>query len=359
MRKFTIATLLALLVLLSGWQNGSVQIVHFTATPTPVEPDGVLTLSWQATNASTVEISWTDKEWMLERHTGLPATGTLEVPLSVVRFDDDQVAFTLTPMDANGNLFYESDYAALHANLDVPLQTALAIDHFTIAPDPATRGSNVTVAWDVKNATSFTILPITPEGILGRALDTAPTAQGSVAYTLPDDYTDYAYFLLQARDANGVQKTAEYMLSIECPYINYHAPECPYRAWDEAVVWQPFEHGTMLWREETNDIFVMHSNGTVSYHEDTWQEETPIPTIDTPPSGFLAPARGFGYLWATQASVRETLGWATAPEAAYTAHLETVRSSFGSHPDFDLYMTLADGSIAQFDGTMGLWEVVG
>jgi len=36
----------------------------------------------------------------------------------------------------------------------------------------------------------------------------------------------------------------------------------------------------------------------------------------TPPAGLFAPIRGFGKLWRENAHVRNTLGWATAPEQA-------------------------------------------
>ncbi len=82
-----------------------------------------------------------------------------------------------------------------------------------------------------------------------------------------------------------------------------------------AAAWEPFENGFMLWRADTNLIYVLRSNGTWSPASNTWREGDPAfdPAI-VPPAGLYQPVRGFGNTWRTQPGVRDTLGWATAEE---------------------------------------------
>ncbi len=80
---------------------------------------------------------------------------------------------------------------------------------------------------------------------------------------------------------------------------------------------QAFEHGFMIWRGDTKQIYALHDGGSLAYYNDTWDESQPAddPTR-VPPEGLYQPVRGFGLLWRTQAAVAE-LGWALAPEQGY------------------------------------------
>jgi hypothetical protein len=103
---------------------------------------------------------------------------------------------------------------------------------------------------------------------------------------------------------------------------------------------QRFEGGTMLWlREFAGDalgfpaIFVIRPGpggaGLVwRRYWDEWREGTPTGVTETPPAGRLAPERGFGYLWATNAEVRAQLGWALAPEQGDTGGYRRFQRGF-------------------------------
>jgi hypothetical protein len=86
--------------------------------------------------------------------------------------------------------------------------------------------------------------------------------------------------------------------------------------------YQQFEHGTMVWRQDTSQIYVFFADGTWRSYADTFEEGDPEsdPTLSSP-AGKLQPIRGFGKVWRDHADVREKLGWATAKEAAQTAEL--------------------------------------
>lgn len=85
---------------------------------------------------------------------------------------------------------------------------------------------------------------------------------------------------------------------------------------------QPFEHGTMLWREDVRQIYVLPDVAQWTQHEDAWAEGQPEPSVKAP-QGLYAPVRGFGKLWREQLGSSESaLGWATAPERGMTCLMQ-------------------------------------
>jgi hypothetical protein len=95
----------------------------------------------------------------------------------------------------------------------------------------------------------------------------------------------------------------------------------PERVVTTLAAYQPYQAGFMLWRQDTDDVYVfvqLSSNGGwVRVFSKTAYESFPTPT-DTPPSGFVTPVNAFGKVW-SQTEVRDSLGWATAPEQGYNA----------------------------------------
>lgn len=88
---------------------------------------------------------------------------------------------------------------------------------------------------------------------------------------------------------------------------------------DEAgiqVVRQTFEHGQMIFRPDTAEIFVLPRDSGWSVYPDTWNDGDVLPDPGTPPAGLMAPTRDLGKVWATQSDVRKALGWATGQEMA-------------------------------------------
>jgi hypothetical protein len=88
------------------------------------------------------------------------------------------------------------------------------------------------------------------------------------------------------------------------------------------LVYQPFERGHMFWRD-TGEIYALseqsirQGSATDTFWRvtDTWQEGQPEsdPALQ-PPEGLLQPIRGFGNSWRNNPTIRDALGWATAPE---------------------------------------------
>lgn len=94
---------------------------------------------------------------------------------------------------------------------------------------------------------------------------------------------------------------------------------------------QPFEHGLMIWVEQTAQIYVfggdLNSALPVPYVAVPDPYQPGMPRADpalTPPEGLIQPELGFGMVWRGEAGSltfdpRETLGWALRDEVGYTA----------------------------------------
>jgi hypothetical protein len=91
------------------------------------------------------------------------------------------------------------------------------------------------------------------------------------------------------------------------------------------LVAQPFQTGFMFWRE-TREIYIVSTAGlqkgapTDSFWRvsDNWNESIPAsdPAL-VAPAGLFQPVRGFGYVWRSNAAIRNSLGWALAGEQPY------------------------------------------
>ena len=95
------------------------------------------------------------------------------------------------------------------------------------------------------------------------------------------------------------------------------------------LIWaavQPFERGLMLWRGDTQSIYVFADAGFWLDRADGWQEGLAVPDRGAPPFGLVAPVRGFGYLWAGDNSIFNDLGWARWAESGLCAVVQPFES---------------------------------
>lgn len=108
------------------------------------------------------------------------------------------------------------------------------------------------------------------------------------------------------------------------------------------VTFQQFEKGFMIWRTDSNDIWVYigQSSGRVRRVLSRAYAALPEnPVSTTPSAGHLRPVMGFGRVWGNFASIRSALGWATAPELSYIMSYSAASSGL-------FYFTLPDGRAA-------------
>lgn len=120
---------------------------------------------------------------------------------------------------------------------------------------------------------------------------------------------------------------------------------CPVaEALDSYAVIQPFEHGQMMWVEETDTFYIMFNAG--AYPDDDRQvyltfkdiQLRPGASVDhrvgePVPAGLYEPVSGFGLLWRNEiegadlADLRAQLGWATKPEEGFQTQYQCTQTN--------------------------------
>jgi hypothetical protein len=85
---------------------------------------------------------------------------------------------------------------------------------------------------------------------------------------------------------------------------------------------EAFEHGSMLYRDDLKQIYVLTLDQKFKVYPDTWKEGT-NPDVGYAPQGAskITPGRGFGWLWASDPDVRQQLGLAIATEQGFTGSI--------------------------------------
>jgi hypothetical protein len=200
-----------------------------------------------------------------------------------------------------------------------PLTTSLAPTR-----PPATSAPGAT-------ATAETAAPASPTAAVTAATpaatDTLPPATPTLtpedtAVPTPTSFADGLTVRLGTPDPNP-----------NCPnhypwFFDNPADECADFVHNTWTVLQPFEHGLMVWPQEPGRTIVFLDDGSpfkpYVYVSDPLGLPFPDPDPSiVPPEGLYQPERGFALFWRGLVPgsewVRQRLGWATAPETAYSA----------------------------------------
>jgi len=93
------------------------------------------------------------------------------------------------------------------------------------------------------------------------------------------------------------------------------------------AAWQPFQGGSMLWRDDVNVVTVFYSGAGWSTLPDQWHGE-PTPSRGNPPAGLRQPVRGFGWIWGNHDEVFNGLGWATDEEKGVCLIVQDFQKGF-------------------------------
>ena len=85
---------------------------------------------------------------------------------------------------------------------------------------------------------------------------------------------------------------------------------------------ESFEHGSMLYRDDLKQIYVMTLDQKFKVYPDTWKEGQ-NPDLGYAPQGAskVTPGRGFGWLWASDPDVRQALGAGLTAEQGFTGSI--------------------------------------
>jgi hypothetical protein len=227
------------------------------------------------------------------------------------------------------------------------------------------EGESVTLSWQATGGTEAFIQWISREAIWSQAPGPLNPDGGTVTVTPTGDGK---ITLIVENSTGSVESYVQ--LSIECPYPWASALEgppplasgCPKETVSSIVVQQSFENGFMIWVEAEQMIYTFYYPQGTSSHApyksfiDNFSEGDPEsdPTI-VPPAGLYQPIRGFGLLWRSDPSVRDRLGWATAPEAGFQTWMQGYYGA-GMHNYYTLLRGI-DGTIYHLTATGSVWEV--
>lgn len=116
------------------------------------------------------------------------------------------------------------------------------------------------------------------------------------------------------------------------------------------TAYAPFEGGQMLWRGDTDTIYVLYNDGRWESYPNEWEQssqEFSCGEESSPPT----PKRGFGRVWCDHPAVREALGAVTADEIGDAA---SAVQDFGN----GTILVAPFGALFVFVGETGEWRVV-
>jgi hypothetical protein len=175
---------------------------------------------------------------------------------------------------------------------------------------------------------------------------------------LNSSYVDTAQFQLYVTDAAGVDTSASVTVHVNCPFTYFFGTPpsgigCPAaEARSVSAVMQPFERGYMIWQSDTRQIYVLYNGGSAGRYQDSWVQGETFDT-GTPPTGLIAPERGFGKIWTQQIGVRDNIGWAIGQEQPYNMQIQASGALRYPHT----YFTLFDGRVV--DLVENSWRFMG
>jgi LysM repeat protein len=206
-----------------------------------------------------------------------------------------------------------------------PAPNSIGVRYFQAdVTDLAEGGKRIVFRWDSFGATRGVIYSGTAE----RFIPWWPVeASGELTVELAGTiFPDPRMTLQVVNEASQAESNFFINLDWPCAHDYFFAPapeRCPSAAplvTDGAF--QPFERGFMIWLPAQDfiepTIYVFFDDGRVSLVRDRWSPDLPDEDPDlSPPDGLYQPVRGFGLAWREEPGLRESLGWATAPESNY------------------------------------------
>lgn len=228
---------------------------------------------------------------------------------------------------------------------------------FTATPGTVNPGAPVTLAWEVRGTGGVTIEQSVPNMTQVTQVISAQSPQGTAQVYLPEFAAYSVTYTLWTTNRTANDTVT---VGVHCPYTFFfgQADGCPAGpAFAVGVSFQNFENGFMIWRSDTNEIFVFYDDGTAAYFLEQDYAQLDSPDLDEmPPLDRAAPSDGFGKVWANAPGVRAKIGWALGEEQGYDTTLQRVAQTRTPRPEYVFFITLPDGEVV---GTgYGRWAVV-
>ncbi|MCB0052391.1 MAG: hypothetical protein KDE24_22930 [Caldilinea sp.] len=194
----------------------------------------------------------------------------------------------------------------------------------TAQPSPTPTPSSTPTATPTTNSTATARALATMIAVQVKATLTArptatplprPTATTPPTQPPPTQPPPMVCAIAVAGELSGLWKQAE----LGCPTGG------AYIAWSS---WTPYERGMMMWRSDTNHAYGFFNSGWWQEVQDVWDGQSPTPSRGAPPPGLLEPIRGTGYIWGTNDTFFNELGWARAEQKGFCALVQSFERGF-------------------------------
>lgn len=238
-----------------------------------------------------------------------------------------------------------------------PASPTGGVNIFTATPNTVAPGQPVTLTWDVSGARGVRIEAAVPQMTAVQTVVDTQASSGSAVVNVPGYAAYSATYTLRTFDGSAV---ATAIVQISCPYTFFfgQGDGCPTgRAAQVGASYRAFEGGHMIWRADTNEIYVHFSDGTASIFLEQDYANLPDAVIEgAPPLNRQAPDSGFGKVWANAPGVRDKLGWALDDEQGYMATAQRVAPTRVPRPQYAFYITLPGGEVV--GSGYGAWRII-
>lgn len=115
------------------------------------------------------------------------------------------------------------------------------------------------------------------------------------------------------------------------------------------AAYQPFEQGSMVWRQDSEDVYVFTGSerGSVTIVPISVYNNFPAAS-GSPPEGRFVPINAFGRVWANFGEIRPSLGWAVVQEQGY----DTCITNYQRH----IALSLPPGSVVLVEPGTNTWR---
>ncbi len=91
----------------------------------------------------------------------------------------------------------------------------------------------------------------------------------------------------------------------------------------------PYQRGLVVWREDRYQIYGFFDDDGWLVVKDEWDGQSTPPSRGAPPAeGLLTPIRGTGWVWATNDTFFNNLGWATDQQTGFCAKIQDFERGF-------------------------------
>lgn len=263
-------------------------------------------------------------------------------------------------------------------NMAAMAQSSPELVSFSISPSSTERGGTVIISWEVRGVDRVAIEQYygyrTPPDVRYETLPAKGTLTVTLDYSQPTEfnypqpYLHEAIFFLLLPDVqpsvwySDAGVLAQQTVTISCPDDSFffgtdpyyaHCPIAP--AHTVSALYQPFEHGFMVWRGDTGSIYIFYINPDgvsgpalqFQLKEYLKWEASLNPSAQSPAAGFYGAEGLLGRVRnGSHHALVDSLGWATDPQTAYQPIVQDSLNGAFVHPL--VYFTLPDGAIVRF-----------